>query len=85
MLLIENLLSDYEIEHIVAMGEKVVRQSMVGSGGGGFQSKTRTSENGWLKRSQSKVRVDLSLCIVIYRSLGAQHCLLPFRGCASDD
>lgn len=55
ILLIQNLLSDYEIKHIISMGEKVVKRSKVGSAKHGFSSKTRTSENGWLKRSGSKL------------------------------
>jgi len=50
--LIPELLSAFECRTIVELGTAVVRQSMVGQGGG-FQSKTRTSRNGWLKRSSS--------------------------------
>eukprot|EP00924_Labyrinthula_sp_SR-Ha-C_P008514 maker-scaffold_32-snap-gene-2.62-mRNA-1 protein AED:0.05 eAED:0.05 QI:56/1/1/1/1/1/4/24/505 len=53
--LIENLLSDYEVDHIISLGESKVKRSSVGSSGNGFQSKTRTSENGWLQRSESDV------------------------------
>lgn len=52
--LIPELLSAFECAHVVQLGEKVVRQSMVGQNGG-FQSKTRTSQNGWLSRSKSSV------------------------------
>ena len=41
-----------ECDHIIEMGTKVIRESMVGQGGG-FKSKTRTSRNGWLRRSAS--------------------------------
>mmetsp|Transcript_11827 Transcript_11827/g.35233 ORF Transcript_11827/g.35233 Transcript_11827/m.35233 type:complete len:427 (+) Transcript_11827:167-1447(+) len=52
--LVRELLSDYECDHIVELGAKVIRKSMVGQGGG-FTSKTRTSQNGWLRRSASPV------------------------------
>ena len=46
------MLSQFECDHIIEMGTKVIRESMVGQGGG-FKSKTRTSRNGWLRRSAS--------------------------------
>ena len=52
--LVREMLSEFECDHIIELGKKVVRQSMVGQGGG-FTSKTRTSENGWLKRSASPI------------------------------
>uniref|UniRef100_A0A7S3NK16 Fe2OG dioxygenase domain-containing protein n=1 Tax=Aureoumbra lagunensis TaxID=44058 RepID=A0A7S3NK16_9STRA len=52
--LIENLISDFECDHMISLGQKVVRQSMVGQGGG-FKSKTRTSANGWLRRNASPI------------------------------
>ncbi|KAJ8602110.1 hypothetical protein CTAYLR_001601 [Chrysophaeum taylorii] len=52
--LIPELLSRDECDHVVELGKTVVRQSMVGQGGG-FQSKTRTSLNGWLPRGKSSV------------------------------
>jgi len=52
--LVEDLLSDFECDHILALGKTVVKQSMVGQGGG-FQSKTRTSANGWLRRQASPI------------------------------
>mmetsp|Transcript_873 Transcript_873/g.951 ORF Transcript_873/g.951 Transcript_873/m.951 type:complete len:463 (+) Transcript_873:89-1477(+) len=55
VLLIKNLLSKYEIDHIISKGVKVVKGSMVGSGANGFASNTRTSENGWIKRKSSEI------------------------------
>jgi prolyl 4-hydroxylase len=52
--LVENLLSDFECDHIVREGSKVVRPSIVGQDGG-FKSRTRTSENGWLSRQRTPV------------------------------
>jgi len=51
---IENLLSPWECDHIVALGEKVVRRSTVGQENGGFESKTRTSSTGWIARNHDK-------------------------------
>mmetsp|Transcript_5743 Transcript_5743/g.17958 ORF Transcript_5743/g.17958 Transcript_5743/m.17958 type:complete len:379 (+) Transcript_5743:1559-2695(+) len=50
--LVKELLSEFECDHVVELGKKVIRDSMVGQGGG-FKSKTRTSRNGWLRRSAS--------------------------------
>jgi prolyl 4-hydroxylase len=50
--LVREMLSQFECDHIIEMGTKVIRESMVGQGGG-FKSKTRTSRNGWLRRSAS--------------------------------
>jgi len=55
VLVIENLLSEFEVQHIIDKGMSVVRRSSVGSGGRGFESDTRTSENGWIKRKSSHV------------------------------
>ena len=52
--LVENLLSEFECDHIVREGIKVVRPSIVGQDGG-FKSRTRTSENGWLSRQRTPV------------------------------
>ena len=52
--LVREMLSEFECDHIIELGTKVVRKSMVGQGGG-FTSKTRTSENGWLRRSASPI------------------------------
>jgi len=52
--LIEDLLSPYECDHIVQEGQSVVRPSAVGTDGG-FKSRTRTSENGWLRRSRTPI------------------------------
>lgn len=52
VLIVKELLSELECDHIVELGKGVVRQSMVGQGGG-FESKTRTSQNGWLRRTAS--------------------------------
>ena len=46
--LIENLLSEYECDHVVAMGRDRVARSSVGQGDFAYKSKTRTSETGWL-------------------------------------
>lgn len=50
--LVREMLSDFECDHIMELGTKVIRESMVGQGGG-FKSKTRTSRNGWLRRNAS--------------------------------
>lgn len=52
--IVEDLLSDFECDHIVREGTKVVRPSIVGQDGG-FKSRTRTSENGWLSRQRTPV------------------------------
>jgi prolyl 4-hydroxylase len=52
---IENLMSEFEATWIKAAGEKVIHRSTVGTGDSAYTSKTRTSEHGWLTRSQSKV------------------------------
>lgn len=71
--LVREMLSQFECDHIIELGTKVIRQSMVGQGGG-FTSKTRTSENGWLKRGSSPILEN------IYRRfgdvLGVDHDLL---------
>jgi len=55
VLLIEDLLSDFEIEHIVSLGLSVVRRSSVGTAGDGFESDTRTSDNGWISRHRTPI------------------------------
>mmetsp|Transcript_29738 Transcript_29738/g.60779 ORF Transcript_29738/g.60779 Transcript_29738/m.60779 type:complete len:459 (-) Transcript_29738:262-1638(-) len=52
--LVTDLMSEFECEHIVMQGEQVVKPSIVGQDGG-FKSRTRTSENGWLSRGRSNV------------------------------
>lgn len=55
VVVIENLLSPAEIEHILNLGKGVVRRSSVGSSSEGFQSDTRTSDNGWISRKRSNL------------------------------
>jgi hypothetical protein len=52
---LEGLLSEFECKHIVELGERVVRRSTVGNADGGFESNTRTSSTGWLRRDASPV------------------------------
>lgn len=52
--LVTGLMSEYECDYIVEQGQMVVTPSAVGSEGG-FKSSTRTSENGWLRRSRSPI------------------------------
>jgi len=51
---LENLLSAWECDHIVSIGEKVVARSTVGHGADGFESQTRTSSTGWINRDYDK-------------------------------
>jgi len=53
VMLIENLLSPFEVQHILKLGESVLARSRVGNGADGFQSDTRTSDNGWISRKRS--------------------------------
>ena len=53
VLLIPNLLSPFEIDHIIEAGLKVVKRSSVGSSDDAHESNTRTSDNGWLSRHGS--------------------------------
>lgn len=55
VLVIENLMSEFECKHIVDLGKAVIARSTVGDANSAFQSKTRTSLNGWLNRRVSKV------------------------------
>lgn len=55
VLVIENLMSEWECLHIKTLGEAVIKRSSVGTGSNGFKSNTRTSENGWLNRHQDQV------------------------------
>mmetsp|Transcript_20197 Transcript_20197/g.33352 ORF Transcript_20197/g.33352 Transcript_20197/m.33352 type:complete len:476 (-) Transcript_20197:1913-3340(-) len=55
IVMIENLLGPFEISHIKKAGLKVVRRSSVGNAGDGFESNTRTSDNGWLSRKRDHV------------------------------
>ncbi|KAJ1449502.1 hypothetical protein M885DRAFT_535286 [Pelagophyceae sp. CCMP2097] len=57
---VKNLLSDFECDHIIELGKSVVKPSLVGQLGG-FKSKTRSSENGWLSRSASPVLENMYL------------------------
>lgn len=52
--LIEDLMSDFECDHVIAEGAKVVSPSQVGSDKG-FKSGSRTSENGWLSRTKTEI------------------------------
>jgi len=52
--IIENLLSEAECDHIIEHGEQVIAKSFVGQDGG-FESRTRTSLNGWLTRTRTEV------------------------------
>jgi len=49
------LMSEAECDHILRLGSGVVKESMVGQGGGGFKSSSRTSSTGWLGRRQSPI------------------------------
>eukprot|EP00467_Chlorarachnion_reptans_P013256 CAMPEP_0114522016 /NCGR_PEP_ID=MMETSP0109-20121206/20519_1 /TAXON_ID=29199 /ORGANISM="Chlorarachnion reptans, Strain CCCM449" /LENGTH=432 /DNA_ID=CAMNT_0001703209 /DNA_START=127 /DNA_END=1422 /DNA_ORIENTATION=+ len=51
--LIENLLSSYELEHILDLAKERVHRSSVGNGASAYKSNTRTSRTGWLKRTDS--------------------------------
>ena len=54
VLFIPDLLSAFECDHIVAQSERVIRPSIVGQDGG-FKSRTRTSETGWLNRDRTPI------------------------------
>eukprot|EP00591_Stephanopyxis_turris_P002618 CAMPEP_0195517830 /NCGR_PEP_ID=MMETSP0794_2-20130614/11774_1 /TAXON_ID=515487 /ORGANISM="Stephanopyxis turris, Strain CCMP 815" /LENGTH=536 /DNA_ID=CAMNT_0040646703 /DNA_START=84 /DNA_END=1691 /DNA_ORIENTATION=+ len=56
VLVIDDLLSEAECDHILKLGNTVVRDSMVGNGAsGGFKSSSRTSSTGWLPRNKSPI------------------------------
>jgi prolyl 4-hydroxylase len=55
VLVMENLMSEWECEHIRLLGEKVIKRSSVGDSSSAFESDTRTSENGWLSRHTDAV------------------------------
>lgn len=55
VMVIENLMSEFECKHVVSLGKSVISRSTVGDQDNAFQSNTRTSLNGWLKRTSSKV------------------------------
>jgi len=55
VIVIENLMSEFECNHVMGLGKEVVARSTVGDSNTAFQSNTRTSLNGWLARSSSKV------------------------------
>lgn len=55
VLVMENLMSEWECEHIRQLGEKVIKRSSVGDSESAFESNTRTSENGWLSRHTDAV------------------------------
>jgi len=52
---VENVLNQVEIDHITELGEKVVHRSSVGDAENGFESATRTSENGWIPRKKTSL------------------------------
>lgn len=57
---IPNVLSEFEVEHLVEMGEKKVHRSAVGGDAvGSFTSDTRTSSHGWLNRGETPVATRL--------------------------
>ena len=54
--IIPNFLSDFEISDIMRLAEPRMSKSIVGDGEtGSFESKTRTSRNGWLNRQSSAI------------------------------
>jgi len=55
VLVIENVMSAFECNHIVGLGKEVVARSTVGDANTAFESNTRTSLNGWLARSKSTI------------------------------
>lgn len=61
--IIEDFLSEYEADHIIALANPRAKESQVGSidGGGARKDSTRTSNNAWLSRSLSEVTESLSL------------------------
>jgi prolyl 4-hydroxylase len=58
---IENFLSDYEADQIIAMSKHKLRESTVGNGdaGGARSDNTRTSKNAWLGRESNKITESL--------------------------
>ena len=53
--LIENMLSEFECDHIVQLGKSRVKRSSVGSGKSAYVSNTRTSKTGWLTRHTDRI------------------------------
>ena len=51
---VKELMSDFECDHIIQLGKKVIQESTVGDVGAHYKSNTRTSQNGWLRRTQSE-------------------------------
>eukprot|EP00606_Chrysophyceae_sp_TOSAG23-5_P000953 GSChrysophyteH2.ASY1.ANO1.1426.1 assembled CDS len=59
--IIENFLSDYEADQIIAKSKSKLRESTVGNGdaGGARSDNTRTSTNAWLSRETNEVTESL--------------------------
>lgn len=55
VLVIPDLMSEAECDHVLRLGKQQVKESMVGSGTKGFKSSSRTSSTGWLDRTSSPV------------------------------
>lgn len=55
VLVIENLMSHFECDHILNLAKPRFGRSSVGHGANSFQTKTRTSRTSWLKRTQTKI------------------------------
>ena len=53
---IDSLLSDAEVDHLISIGAPKVSRSLTGTAGqGAFESTTRTSHNTWINRDKSPV------------------------------
>merc|ERR1712061_830107 len=55
VLVIENLMSMFECDHILNLAKPKFGRSSVGHGANSFQTKTRTSRTAWLKRTSTKI------------------------------
>lgn len=53
ILLVKNLLSKEEVDHILAIGEPKLKRSSIGQDSHGFTSETRTSSNGWIAHDET--------------------------------
>lgn len=53
--LVEDLMSPAECDHIISLGEELVKRSAVGDSDNGFQSDTRTSMNGWIPAKRTPI------------------------------
>lgn len=55
VLIIPNLMSSYEADHILKLAKPRLGRSSVGHGAAAFKSDTRTSKTAWLKRTDSDI------------------------------